>query len=196
MLAGVSTLSAETWNGFYLNGNVGMAMSQELSIDSEVTSSAGRLSFSSGVRGDLEFGGRWFNHLDVGIQAGILWNSVDKIQDDSASGSTLFQVPVLLNFTYRHPIKEKWIPYVGAGVGGVYTMLDLQSPVGDMNASDFTLGYQLSAGLRYAFTEKMELGVGYQYLASGDHDWSDSGISLKTDASVNHCFVLSFSWKF
>jgi len=171
-------------------------MPQELSIDSEVTSSPGKMSFSPGVRGDLEFGGRFFRSLDVGLQAGMLWNSIDKIQEDSASSSTFLQVPVLANFTYRHPIKEKWIPYLGAGAGGVLTMIDLQSPLGQMNASDFTFAYQLSAGLKYAFSKKAEIGLGYQYLMTGDHDWSDGGITLKTDGTVNHSFVLSFSWKF
>jgi opacity protein-like surface antigen len=194
-LATLPSAGALEWDGFYLNGDVGAVMQQKLSVKSEVTSAPGKMTFSPGVRANLEFGGRISEHFDIGLASGILWNSIDKLEDDSLSSSTLMQVPLFANFTYRLPLK-RWVPYAGVGVGGVMTMLDLKTPIGKLNGSDFTFGYQAFVGVRYSLSEKAELGLGYQFLTTSEHDWSDGGVTLKTDGSISHSLVASFSWRF
>lgn len=195
LAASMSNARALEWNGFYLNGDIGAVTQQELSVKSEVTSAPGKMTFTPGVRANLEFGGRISEHFDIGIASGILWNSIDKLEDDSLSSSTLMQVPVFANFTYRLPLK-RWVPYAGMGVGGVMSLLDLKTPIGKLNGSEFTFGYQAFAGVRYSLNKRAELGIAYQFLTTSDHDWSDGGITLKTDGSISHSIVASFSWKF
>jgi opacity protein-like surface antigen len=184
------------WRGYYLEADAGAVIQQDLTITSDVTSSSSKMTFSPGMRANVAFGGRFSDSFEVGIASGILWNSIDKIQQDSPNSSTLLQVPLLATVTYRLPLKGRWIPFVSGGVGGVMSQIDLKSSLANVNASDFTFAYQAGAGVRYRLGEKWELGLSYQMLATGDHDWSGGGVSLQTDGSMSHAFVLGATWKF
>lgn len=182
--------------GFYVDVDAGGVFQQDLSISSDVTPSAGKVSFNPGFRGNLSLGYAISDSLDVGIQTGILWNSIDQVQGDSLSGSTFYQVPLLTSANYRFPLKGGWTPFVGAGVGGVMSFIDLHTPLGDLSSSDLTFAYQVAAGCKYAVNENCEFGISYQFLGSLEHEWSDGGISLTTDGSLSHSFLASFTWKF
>ena len=110
--------------------------------------------------------------------------------------STLYQVPLLATVSYRLLLKSGWTPFVGAGVGGVKSLIDLKTPLGDLSNSDFTFAYQVVAGCNYAVSKNCEVGIAYKFLATQDHDWADGGISLRTDESISHSFLASFTWKF
>ncbi len=184
------------WRGFYWGADAGAVIQQELTINSEVTSSPGKMTFSPGVRADVAFGGRFSESWEVGLTGGILWNSIKKIEEDSPNSSTLLQIPLLANVTYRLPLKGRWIPFVSGGAGGVMSQIDLKSPLGQLNGSDFTFAYQAAVGVKYVLNPKVELGLSYQLLGTGDHDWTGNGVTLKTGGSLSHSIVASFTWKF
>ncbi|HLP76603.1 MAG TPA: outer membrane beta-barrel protein [Candidatus Paceibacterota bacterium] len=184
------------WRGYYLDLDAGGVMQQELKIKSDVTSTSGKMKFGTGFRGDIGFGGRFSDSFQAGILTGVLWNSIDKIQSDSVSGSSLMQVPVMANVTYRLPLEGKWIPYVSGAAGGVMSVIDVKSSLATMRSSDFVFAYQAEVGVKYVASKSIEWGLSYRFLSTLDHDWSDAGVTLKTDGSISHSLVAIFTWKF
>ena len=100
-------------------------------------------------------------------------------------------------------LKGGWTPYVGAGVGGAATYLTAQNvPLfgfgchTSYSSTDFTFAYQATAGLKYAISENIELGIAYKFTGTTDHNWSDNGVTFKTDGTVTHAVLASLTWKF
>ncbi|PSJ57276.1 outer membrane protein [Kumtagia ephedrae] len=63
-------------------------------------------------------------------------------------------------------------PYVGAGVGVLYSKIELDARLGDLSASysdrDYNFLYTLNAGASYQVAKNVSVDVGYQYLSSPD----------------------------
>lgn len=173
-----------------------------------------KVSWNAGFRMDLAVGYSLTDNLAIELESGLLYNTADKIRirwslppgvviDGEAieSGSVkvkakdlwgddliMWQIPVLANVVYKFPLESKFKPYVGAGLGGVYTLLDTP----DDNESDFTFAYQVMAGGVFELSEKTEVGVGYKLLGSTEHKFG----GVKTDATLSHSIVASFTFKF
>lgn len=71
-------------------------------------------------------------------------------------------------------------PYVGAGAGAAYVMIDdIESDNGDGSsgdwgdAEDWNFAWALMAGLAYEFSPNLALDVGYRYLNLGEVDSDD-----------------------
>lgn len=73
---------------------------------------------------------------------------------------------LMANVYYNMPITGKLVAYIGAGAGPLQVAYDATGSAYDQ---DWVLGYQLTAGLRYPISEKLELFTEYRYLDAAGH---------------------------
>jgi len=123
----------------------------------------------SGWRFDLEVSYRR-NSLDRfdEFATGSLFGGSGGIRSTPLDGS-LSSVAYMIDVWYELQIADRWMPYLGLGIGAVTTLADVPPvafiPVLDTH-TDF--GFQLGFGLGYAIDEKTVVTVDYRYVESLD----------------------------
>ena len=186
----------------YVTVDAGAAWQQNIN-----TKGNGELSFDTGFRGDVIFGYNFCKNFAAELETGVIYSPINSIAGNSLSSfgasADIYEIPILVNAIYRMPLKGGWTPYVGAGVGGAATYLTAQNvPLfgfgshTSYSSMDFTFAYQANAGLKYAVSENVELGIAYKFIGTTDHNWSDNSVSFKTDGTITHAVLASFTWKF
>jgi opacity protein-like surface antigen len=180
---------------YYLNVDAGVSLVQNLNIKGGNT-----IELNPGALFDGAFGWQFSKSLAAEFETGFALNSVDKIGGVAVSSyggrADIYQIPMLVNLVYTFPVEGKIKPFISAGGGGIAALADMQTPLGSVNDTDFTFGYQGSAGARWRLSERSDIGLAYRFLASLDHSWSSGGVTLKTDGMFTHSLMLSFCWKF
>jgi opacity protein-like surface antigen len=156
--------------------------------------------FNPGIRVDLSARCRFTDSLSLGLETGFIYDSVDKrersltifgtplTQQASVSNEGIYEVPILADMVYRFPTTGRLKPYVGVGLGGAVTILDVPEPT----QSDFTFAYQGVAGVSVDIAEQWDMGLGYKFLGTLDHDL---GI-FKTDPTYTHCVFVSWTYRY
>lgn len=186
----------------YLDGGVGVSIQQGTDIQFAMGGNSGQVQFDPGIRGEIAVGYNINKHFAAEIESGLMWNSVDSIAGNSGSSlgyrAEIYEIPTLVNFIYR-PLHGKFQPYVGIGAGVAATIFDssnipLYSP--SFSDTDWTFAYQGEIGFKYAICSSTDLGIAYKFTGTTDHNWSDSGYSLKTDGTMAHTFMVTLTWKF
>ncbi|HWC60225.1 MAG TPA: outer membrane beta-barrel protein [Verrucomicrobiae bacterium] len=180
---------------FYLSLDAGASIIQDVNIKGGNT-----IELNPGARIDGAFGWQFSRSLAAEFETGITLNSVEKIGGVAVSSyggsADIYQVPMLVNLVYTPPTHCKIKPFIGAGGGGIATIADMQTPLGNVNDTDFTFGYQGFAGVKWTLSRCTDIGLTYKFMGSLDHNWSSGGVALKTDAIFTHALLLSFRWKF
>ena len=129
----------------------------------------------------------------------MIWNSIDKYGDYSFSNgksADLYQIPVMVNYMYRLPLKGSLEAYMGAGIGLVVGMLHINDSGLDFKDSDTTFGYQALAGLNYHVSSQVDLSLAYKFLGTSNHRWSDENYYTKTEGTLTHALLLGLSVKY
>ena len=72
------------------------------------------------------------------------------------------------------------MPYVGAGIGGAVTELEVYQHHFYASDTDITPAYQALAGVRFTLNRHTEMGVGYRFLATTSHTWFADSPGLYT----------------
>jgi len=193
-----ATATAEDFSAHgYFNTDIGVAFQQEVRI----RGGGDLINFHNGVRGDVAIGYQATPWLAGELATGVIWNSADKIGaapvTSFGASLDLYQVPVLCNVIVTTPRAWHGLkPYIGAGAGGVVATLDFQRPLGSISDTDLTFSYQGFAGLNYQVCKRLEMGVGYKFLQTGDHNWIENGVTLRTSGTGTHSITASFIWSF
>jgi len=163
--------------------------------------------FDPGFRVDLAGGYNISDAFALELEVGVLYNPFDikgdldgRIEVDNISYGyfhsggkikdlDLWQIPMLINGVYTFQTDSKFKPFLGVGVGGIFTIMD-----GDAisSESDFTFAYQGMAGLNYELSECVDLGLAYKFLGTLDQEFDD----VETDPILSHSFLLSLTWRF
>lgn len=199
-----STFSADK---FYLDVDAGGSIIPDVDIQSATGGAAGKVVFDTGFRLAVGVGYNVCSSASLELETGVIWNPIHSVAGnaltDFNSSAGLYQVPLLLNAVYRPHVKCPLKPYVGLGIGGVAGVFDSSniplfgSPASpNLSDTDFTFAYQATVGVKYAVSQHAELGVAYKFLGTTDHDWSDNGVTLKTDGTMTHTILASFTWRF
>lgn len=165
--------------GFYYTVDGGAT----IPMDGNVTrfgsfSSGQKVDYGVGAGFDLAGGYAFNKYFAVEIQTGWTWNPINSIEGALAVNDTsMSAVPFLANAVVELPIPRTIVvPYLGAGVGGAFTVFDTDGytravPGGTVSlydsSSDFVFAWQAFAGVRFQLNDKMTLGVGYRYLYTG-----------------------------
>lgn len=86
----------------------------------------------------------------------------------SGDASTMM---LLMNLWYDVDTGSAFTPYLGGGAGLAFTDVDISVPgLGALSVvdEDTSFAFQLGAGVNYALTEAIDLGVGYRFRAVTD----------------------------
>jgi len=149
------------------------------------------------------------------VESGILYNSIKSITGPGSSGgdtdASVVNVPLLANAVFHIPLESNFVPYCGFGFGGATSILTIDhatirdgSGINrslDGDDSDFVWAAQAFAGFRYEFNDRMGVGFGYKFLATGQPSWdvfsfnAGSG-QLRFDNARTHSFLAEFTLKF
>src|SRR5262249_6409126 len=146
---------------FTFEVNPGVVFMQDVSYREPGVS--GSFSVDPGPSLELALGYKLNQSLLIELQSGLLLffsgsshlnQFEDNVRDD------IYQVPIMARLLYNVPLRSRFRPFVGVGVGGVYTSVDENFDfLGTRSVgSDFTFGYQACAGLRYQINRLVALG--------------------------------------
>ncbi len=188
----VAAAPAETvGERLYLGINGGGTFVQDLTFKDDLGS--GKLRFDPGFRLDVAGGYDFTDWLAGEIETGFTINIAKAISEDGFERNSLvmFQVPIMANLRYRVPVRCRLRPFIGAGAGGVYTSLENDSLfANDQTGHDFVFGYQAFAGVHYQLNPKLEMGLQYKFMGTGQHHFENLGQTMTHAVSVS--FALRF----
>jgi len=185
----------------YVNGDIG-AMFQQDAKWTQNGGSSQNITFNPGIRGDVGVGYNINDSWAAELETGVLWNSIDQV--DAVKLTTthetfdIYTIPVMANIIYKVPLKCSLTPYVGVGVGGATSIASYTRPGLDSSDADFNYAYQAMAGVKYALTKHISLGVGYKFLGTSGQSWYLNQITdhVKTRDVYTHSVGASFTWNF
>jgi len=168
ILSATGACGADWVNRLYLSGDAGAAFTQSVYDKSDATT----LTFNPGYRADLALGYNINDSWAVELESGVIGNSVDEFRGGPLSrfhqSVDLYQVPLLAKVIYNINTKSAFVPYLGAGAGGVASIFDFNDVGVKKSDTDFTFAYQAEAGLKYLLSKNISIGIGYKFIAAGE----------------------------
>ena len=181
--------AAEKESGWYWLVEAGVNIGQDVNV--EVDGVPGEAEVDTGVRFDVGVGYNLTKNWGVEFDTGWIWN---RFTDTDGSMS---HIPFMINGVFRYPMKDgKWVPYIGAGIGGTYSLLDVNDAGINESDGDFNFAWQGMAGIRYMINQNMSLGLGYKYLATLESEFDISGTKVVLENTHNHTFGVVFNMSF
>jgi len=150
--------------GFYFAPAIGGAVVQDVNgYGGDVS-----FSFNPGVRCDLSIGYRLNEWFSLEFAPGFIYNSLETITIQGSQYNVdgeLIQVPLLINPILTIPTDSKWEPFLGLGVGGVYTSQSNNAfsyySSGTTTAWNFC--YSALAGVQYHLEQDISVGFIYKF---------------------------------
>ncbi len=183
-------------------------------LDGHMTEFAGlpsgqKVRYDVGAAFDMVLGYAFNRWVSAEVETGFRWTSVDSIQDAWVDDTDYSAVPILANIVLQYPIpRTRIVPYLGAGVGGAATMLDIgmiSTPAGDFwgDTSDFVFAWQLFAGVRVELSPHVSIGLAYKFVSADPSkfeflpaDCCGPELNLGFSSYQAHMAVLSANVKF
>jgi opacity protein-like surface antigen len=155
--------------GFYVNGEVGPALAENVSLQRFVVPTPGaKIELDAGVRVSVAGGYNFNDYVGAEIETGFIFNEVQSVTGLGNIDAAVGHVPLLANVVLRYDRPNcKWVPYAGAGVGGDASLIALDyvtAPNGavvDGEASTVVFAWQSFAGVRYKITDKISVGASF-----------------------------------
>jgi OmpA-OmpF porin, OOP family len=168
-----------------------------------------RVKFDPGVRFGLGVGYNVTDWFAGEAEIGMNWNNIDDMTGAQRVDAMFINVPFLVNAKFQLPNPSRFRPYIGAGVGGASSVLDVDELwYGNTrlwgSASDVTFAWQGFAGVQFDLNERMSLGVEYRFLWSDspsfDIDWgwywNIQGRQAKFGDIETHAVSFTFQYQF
>jgi opacity protein-like surface antigen len=169
-------------SGPYLTLDAGVNIMQDANtVDS--SGKTGKAKFDTGWRVGLMGGYNINKYVGVELETGFIDNGLKD------SDRWIGTIPVLGNVVFRYENASGFVPYIGVGAGGAYSMV--QGGGGD-DQSDFVFAYQAKAGVAYEITPCMAVDVGYKFFGTADEKFGGT----KVKDIYAHFIGLSFTFKF
>jgi opacity protein-like surface antigen len=195
--------------GFYGSTDVGVSMVEDVELKSIGGLGLGNaeVEFDPGVRLNLDAGYVFNSFLSAGVETGVAYNAFDRLSGPGGSAEIdgdLFQVPLLGTVTVRFTNPSRFVPFIGAGLGAVYSRAVLDSfntgvPGGAIRESSgdaFDWAWQGTAGVKFHYSDRADVGLVYRYLAVDSPEWEFRGTKTKLDDLATHSLSLLFSYRF
>ena len=157
-------------------------------------------SMSPGFRFDLVGGRNLSETVALELEAGLLYNAFDRISVSGAAAGVpfsvsenlndmnLWQFPVLVNVVYTFKLDSRFKPFLGAGAGGVFTVIQGHGS----SEGDFTFAFQGMAGVKYELSDRVDIGVTYKFLGSLDHNFKGDA---KTEGIYSHSLLAALTFR-
>jgi opacity protein-like surface antigen len=167
-----------------------------------------KVSYDAGFSTDFALGYAFDQYFGLDFDAGYVWTRIENVDQYNSNGSTISNVPLMVNGTFSLPIPHtNIIPYIGGGIGGSVSTFDAHSfsaqsgasPVADGSESDTAFAYQGFAGVRFLVTPNLSLGLGYKYFATGNPTYTypphpDLNVEFKGIQSHSILFTLQVNF--
>ena len=143
------------------------------------------------VGDDIEFepgfglgigGGCWLTPwLAVEVETGYGVNNIDTLGGHDVADAMVAQMPWLVNLVFQYDGWKKIKPFLGAGAGGLTTILSVDDQTWidaegddawiDGSQDDTVLAFQGFAGVTYQFTDNVSVGLRYRFLGASGPSW-------------------------
>lgn len=160
--------------GFYASGEVGPSFMPD--FQSSRFGFPGSFRMDTGLRASAELGYNFLatSRFTLGgeFESGLIYNRISHVRD---AGSPLslrgdyYQAPLLNNLVLRLHPNSFVTPYVGVGGGGDCSWARIDKPgfYGSETHSDrVDPAVQGMGGVRFRLNDRMDVGLGYKYLAA------------------------------
>jgi opacity protein-like surface antigen len=180
---------------FTLEVNPGVVFMQDVSYREPGVS--GSFSVDPGPSLEMALGYNLNQSLLIELQSGVLVffsgsSHLNQFEEDVRDD--ICQVPIMARLVYKVPLHSRVRPFLGVGVGGVYTSVDENFGfLGSRSVgTDFTFGYQACAGVRYQINHLIALGLEYDFMGTLEHNFG----SLHLGETYSHNVAVSLSLQF
>ena len=117
------------------------------------------------------------------LESGFMYNGFRGINDTWYGA-----VPILGNVVFRYENSSGFVPYIGVGAGGAYTMVQ----GGGNDQSDFVFAYQAKVGVAYKISDNMAVDLGYKFFGTAEQKYDN----FKLTDIYAHYVGLSITLKF
>ena len=184
--AATTVYSAE---GPYMSANLGRAMANDSDL-SDTTLPSVSMEYEAdpgwtlGVAAGYDFG----NNLRLEAEFAYQDNDLDSISilgtDLDLKGDASRQT-LLLNGYYDFKNESRFVTFISAGIGVAQVEINdfniVGSGVPDSDDDDQVFAYQLSAGISYAVTPKVNLDFKYRYFATEDPEFDTTEVEYSSN---------------
>lgn len=203
--------------GPYFRAGIGPTIFQDselkgFTIAGAGNGSSGQVNYDVGVSADGAFGWAFNRYVGLDFETGYTWGRMNSVQNYSANGSTMGNIPFLGNLTLSLPIPHtNIVPYVGGGVGGSDSIFGahhftdtnptdtLFNNFAEGSESDVVFAYQAFAGVRFMLDPNISLGIGYQFFATGNPTFSyppSPNLNMEFQGVRTHSIMLTLQANF
>lgn len=217
--------------GFYIGLQPGGSVVQDINFErvsasgtingTPVTGSLdATLVLDAGFRFDLPIGYRVNEWFSIEFAPGITFNPMNSVQlnssltigsDTFVGGGTpnlsgnLIQVPLLVNFILTIPTDSSWEPFIGGGIGGIYSSAYFDTISNpnlslslDQEADCWSLGYSALAGLNYHVGNDISVGFVYKFTGTENQTFGGStlGSLLNSTGTFTHSVSATATFRF
>ena len=193
--------------GFAFRTAVGPAFQQSISFRdiSNTTSSSryNKITFSPGIRFDLEPSYNVTDWFSIGIQSAFIYNQIHSIAvGDSTSyyntstngNASLYQVPVLLNFRFQFPSDGPIRVYLTGAPGAVWAFSTISTGGSNLTSYQWNYAFQLGAGFIYNVSPGLDLDTSFKMLCTPNP--LSENAEGPTKASYNYATTVGLVWRF
>lgn len=192
--------------GIYFRGGIGPSLAQRTDVLEVFGPVSGvRIKYDPGVRVSVAGGYHFCSYFSGELETGILYNNIDSITGSPDTDASLANVPILCNAVFHLPLQSGFTPYFGVGGGGSSSVLDINRATiagVSLHGDDAVMVWavQAFAGFRYEFNDRMAVGAGYKFLATGEPEWDaiSAGGSgrIRFDKARTHSLLAEFTLRF
>src|SRR6266496_747444 len=166
--------------GVYFRGGLGPAVAHDTDVNEFFGSLSGvKVRYDTGFRLSAAGGFQFCRYFSAELESGVIYNSIKSITGSTSTDASLANVPLLANAIFHIPLESNFVPYCGFGFGGSTSILNIDhatinSQFGNSlhgDDADVVWAAQAFAGLHYDFNNRMGVGFGYKFLATGQPSW-------------------------
>ena len=193
--------------GLYFRGGIGPEIAHKTDVKEFFVPRSGiQVEYDAGLRISAAGGYQFCSYFSAEVESGILYNSIKSITGSPSTDASLVNVPLLANAVFHIPLESNFVPYCGFGFGGSTSVLTIDHATIngrslDGDDSELVWAAQAFAGFRYEFNDRMGVGFGYKFLATGQPSWDVFSFSagsgqLRFDNARTHSFLAEFTLKF
>ena len=152
--------------GPYLTLDGGVNILQDLTVK-QPGSASKKVEMDTGFRVGAIGGYNLNEWVGLELESGFMYNGF-RGMNDAWYGA----VPILGNVVFRYENSSGFVPYIGAGAGGAYTMVEGNGT----DKSDFVFAYQGKVGVAYQISANMAVDVGYKFFGTADQKYDNTKV--------------------
>jgi opacity protein-like surface antigen len=161
---------------FYVSGGIGPALTEDATLKEFNGPVAGKVKFDTGFQFRVAGGYHITDWLATELESGVSYNNIKSITGATETDGSLANIPVLANLVVRCPKLDRFVPYIGGGLGMSSAVLNADDLVVNGTRlsgtqTDAVFAYHGFAGLRYNINDRMAVSVAYRYFGTSEPTW-------------------------